>query len=284
MFIVDSQVHLWRPESPDRPWLSNARERMKMQGHYRESFTHEECTKLMDEAGVNRVVIVPPSWEGDRIDYGLEACEKHPGRFGVMARIPQNKPDEAKAMLRDWKSNPHIKGVRLTFHRPADRDWMVDGTCDWFWPFAEEHGVKVMLHAPTWKKEIGAIAKRHPGLRIIVDHMGLVSHTVDDAVEPPITATAALHVYPNIYVKVSSVPNYSTQPYPYLNIAKYVRMMIDTMGAQRCFWGTDITRLLNRGVNYKQAIEHFMQHMGLSAQQLEWIMGRAICECLDWPM
>jgi len=32
------------------------------------------------------VLIVPPSWEGDRIDYALEACEAYPGRFGIMAR------------------------------------------------------------------------------------------------------------------------------------------------------------------------------------------------------
>ena len=51
----------------------------------------------MDEAGVNRVLIVPPSWEGDRIDYALEACEAHPDRFGIMARVPQNKPVEGAA-------------------------------------------------------------------------------------------------------------------------------------------------------------------------------------------
>ncbi len=50
----------------------------------------------MDEAGVNRALILPPAWEGDRIDYALEACEAHPDRFGIMARIPQNKPRRAR--------------------------------------------------------------------------------------------------------------------------------------------------------------------------------------------
>jgi predicted TIM-barrel fold metal-dependent hydrolase len=66
----------------------------------------------MDEAGVNRVLIVPPSWEGGRIDYALEACAAHPDRFRVMARIPQNKPDEGAAMMRDFAQNPHVKGTR----------------------------------------------------------------------------------------------------------------------------------------------------------------------------
>ena len=138
MFIVDSQVHIWKEETPDRPWIKGARERMVLNGHRLEPFSYQECIKLMDEAGVNRALILPPSWEGDRIDYALEACEACPDRFGVMARIPLKKPNEAKAMLRDWKQIPDIKGIRLTFHRPQDRNWMIDGTADWYWPFAEE--------------------------------------------------------------------------------------------------------------------------------------------------
>ena len=55
----------------------------------------------MDDAGVDRVIIVPPSWEGDRIDYSLEAAEAHPDRFGIMARVPQNKPEKGKALMRE---------------------------------------------------------------------------------------------------------------------------------------------------------------------------------------
>ena len=46
------------------------------------------CLKEMDAAGVARVVIVPPSWEGDRNDLALEAARLHPDRFAVMGRPP----------------------------------------------------------------------------------------------------------------------------------------------------------------------------------------------------
>lgn len=285
MFIVDTQVHIWKDETPDRPWIAGARERMKLNGHRTEAFTFEECLENMDAAGVDRVLIVPPSWEGDRIDYALEACEKHPERFGIMARIPQNKPEEAKAMMRDWKSIPAVKGTRLTFHRPQDRNWMIDGTCDWYWPYAEENNVKTMLHAPIWKAELGAIAKKHPGLKLIIDHMGILARSVDDAIGYWVDETADLHVHPNIYVKVSSLPSYSTHPYPYSNINQYVINLVNKMGAKRCFWGTDLTRLTEtKGLTYAQTIEHFTKHLGLTNEQLEWVMGRGICECLDWPV
>jgi predicted TIM-barrel fold metal-dependent hydrolase len=284
MFIVDSQVHIWKEETPDRPWVPGARERIRLNGHREEAFSYEECLQLMDEAGVDRAVIVPPSWEGDRIDYSLEACEKHPDRFAIMARIPLNKPDEGKALMREYSQIPSVKGVRLTFHRPIDRNWMIDGTADWYWPFAEELGIKTMVHAPIWKAELGQIADRHPSLRLIIDHMGILARSVDDAIGYWVSETADLNPHPNIYVKVSAVPGYSTHPYPYENISKYVREMIEKMGPERCFWGTDITRLMGHGLTYKDTIEQFTKHMGLSEHELDYVMGRGICECLDWPI
>jgi hypothetical protein len=58
---------------------------------------------------------------------------------------------------------------------------------------------------------------------------------------------------------------------------------VDKVGARRCFWGTDITRLMDHGLTYKETIEHFTEHMGFSAEELKWIMGLGICECLEWP-
>lgn len=283
MFIVDSQVHIWKDETPDRPWLPGARERMKLNGHRLEAFSYQECIGLMDEAGVDRALILPPSWEGDRVDYAIEACEAHPERFGIMARVPQDKPEEAKAMLRDWRGVPGIKGTRLTFHRPQDRNWMIDGTCDWYWPYAEENNIVTMVHAPVWKAELGAIAKRHPGLKIIIDHMGIMARCVDDAIGYWVSETADLHVHPNIYVKVSALPGYSTQPYPHTNIAKYVREMVDKMGPERCFFGTDLTRLLDHGQTYTHTIEQFTKHMDFTPHELEQIMGQGISKCLNWP-
>ncbi|HVN61725.1 MAG TPA: amidohydrolase family protein [Gaiellaceae bacterium] len=284
MFIADSQVHVWTEETPDRPWIPGARERIRLNGHREEAFSYEELVQLMDEGGVDRAILVPPSWEGDRLDYSLEACENYPERLGIMARVTLNKPEEGKAQLREYATISHVKGVRLTFHRPIDRNWMIDGTADWFWPFAEELGVKAMVHAPIWKAELGQIAERHPGLKLIIDHMGILARSVDDAIDYWVQETADLCVHPNVFVKVSAVPGYSTHSYPYDNINKFVRALIEKMGPERCFWGTDLTRLMGHGLTYSMLIEQFTKHMGLSDDQLEWVMGRGLCQCLDWPI
>src|SRR5713101_6390278 len=59
--IVDAQVHLWKANTPDRPWPPNTTPQLP------QPFGYDQLLPMMDEAGVERVVIVPPSWEGDRI-------------------------------------------------------------------------------------------------------------------------------------------------------------------------------------------------------------------------
>ena len=54
--IVDSQVHLWKAESEDWKWVPGMKPQMP------EPFTIEKLVPLMDQAGVDRVVVVPPSW------------------------------------------------------------------------------------------------------------------------------------------------------------------------------------------------------------------------------
>ena len=108
--IVDAQAHLWKAESEDWKWVPGRKPQLP------EPFTIEKLVPLMDEAGVDRVVIVPPSWPGDRNDYALEAARRYPDRFAVMGRIPLQNPESAE-LLPKWKEQPGMVGIRLTFQR-----------------------------------------------------------------------------------------------------------------------------------------------------------------------
>ncbi|MFM9968424.1 MAG: hypothetical protein ACKVQK_08510 [Burkholderiales bacterium] len=77
--IVDAQVHLWKADSPDFRWTPGAQPQLP------EPFTIERVISLMDEAGVDRIVVVPPGLN-DNNSYALEAARRYPGRFGVMGR------------------------------------------------------------------------------------------------------------------------------------------------------------------------------------------------------
>src|SRR5262245_2472914 len=71
MKIADVQVHLWEPERPDRPWGKLARPPHRPNG-----FSAEEMLAEMDAAGVDRAIIVPPTWAGDSNDWALAMAER----------------------------------------------------------------------------------------------------------------------------------------------------------------------------------------------------------------
>ena len=278
MIITDSGLHIWRAETPDRPWQPGRT------AHLPTPMGYEYLRARMAEAGVDRAILIPPSWEGERADYSLEAAQKYPTQFAVMGRLPIDRP-EARTMLETWKQQRGMLGVRLTFHHAWDRPWLTDGTADWFWPAAERLGIPVMLNVPTLQPEIGRIAEKHPGLRLIIDHMGRLKGFKDAAQEPHIAATIALAKHPNIFVKLSLLPTCSSDAYPYRNVHAYVRRLVEAFGPRRAFWGTDLSAMLSRcSCTYRQAVTMFTEEMPfLSAEDLEWIMGRGLAECLPWP-
>ena len=271
--IIDSQVHVWPPDRPDRRLGDGVGDR--------KPYGYEALVADMDRAGVDRAILVPPSFDHDRNDYALEAVRMYPDRFAIMGRMPLRAGGDD--FLERWRAQPGMLGVRLTFHRDADRPWLTDGTADWFWPQAERHDIPVMVHAPERLAEIGKVAVRHPGLRIIVDHMGFARATMDDEAAPAVERMNALARHPNVFVKVSALPCFSTEPYPFKNLREPLRRVIEAFGARRAFWGSDITRV-PATCSYRQVVTHFTEELDfLSPADLEWIMGRGLAECLRWP-
>jgi predicted TIM-barrel fold metal-dependent hydrolase len=272
--IVDAQVHLWKGETPDWPWVPGSKPQLP------EPFAIEKLVPLMDEAGVDRVVVVPPSWPGDRNDYALEAAQRYPDRFRVMGRIPFKNPQSAE-LLPKWKEQPGMLGVRLTFLGAAGA-WLADGTADWFWPAAEKAGLPVMFLAPGNMPAFIPIAERHPQLTLIIDHMSLSTSLAYERIPQAIEQTVALARFPNVSVKLSGTPAVSSEPYPFRDMTAHLKRCFDAFGPQRCYWGTDITNSFDKAT-YKQRISHFTDELDfLSEEDKDWVMGRAILARLGW--
>ena len=196
--IVDSQIHMWKANTPDRPWASP-------RAQLPEPMTIERVLPMIDEAGVDRVVIVPPTLEGMRVDYGQEAARRYPGRFATMGRIQLNDPNEARR-LPGWRDQPNVLGVRLNI-AGDEAAWLTNGAADWFWPAAEKAGVPVMFLTNGQTPLFAAIAEKHPQLTLIIDHMGISSDALKAGkLADTVAQSAALAKYPNVSVKLSASP------------------------------------------------------------------------------
>jgi predicted TIM-barrel fold metal-dependent hydrolase len=128
---------------------------------------------------------------------------------------------------------------------------------------------------------VDRIAERHPGLRLTMDHLGLLPGTKDEEAFREFDKLLALARRPNVAVKASALPCYTSDVYPYRRLYPYVRKAIDAFGPQRVFWGTDLSRLPCR---YREAVTMFTEEMPLTASEKESVMGRALCRWLGWAL
>ena len=277
MLIADSQVHLWGADTPDRPWPpGRAQEAQKPYPISKETLLFQ-----MDLAGVRRIVIVPPSWEGDRNDLALDAARAYPDRFAVMGRLNLGDP-KSRDLVADWRKQPGMLGMRFTFHNEHYRHFLTEGTADWLWPAAERAGVPIMILVPGMLDHLDRIASKHPGLKLTIDHVGLNVRGKGPKVFEDLPAVCALAKHPNVAIKASGMPSLSQEKYPFRGLHPHIRTIVDAFGPTRTFWGTDLTRM---PCTYYECITLFTEHLPwLKGEDLEWVMGRGVCEWLGWPL
>ena len=277
MNITDAQVHIWQADTPQRPHIKEDASKP----HQPAPLTYARLLGEMNGAGVDRVILVPPSWDGYRNDYALEAAQEFPDRFAVMGKLPLNDP-ASKDKLPTWLNQPGMKGFRISFRHSGTHSFLDDGTADWFWADCERYDIPVMIFAPFAVAAIGKIAERHPGLRVIVDHMGLNVQWKGKDLTPGVDLLLTFARLPNVAVKVSCLPCYVAEPYPFPTLHPQIHRVVDAFGAQRVMWGTDLSQ---SPVTYRQNVTLFTEELEfLSASDKEWIMGKSLAHWLRWPV
>ncbi len=272
MIITDAQVHLWRSNPEDH--VEEAQHtKAPLQGL--PAFTQERLASEMKTAGVDRGVIVTPSWEPDNA-LGLAAAQADPHRFAVMGKFDINTPG-AREAIAQWKQQPGMLGLRFTNRFEGnDKD-------DWVWATAAAAQIPIMLSPSSVNPPLLArVAERHPQLKLIWDHLGLPRRNKDDAAFVHLDPVLGLARYPNIGLKASGLQHYTDDTYPYRRLQPHLRRVYDAFGPKRMFWGTDITE---QACTYRQAVTMYTEEIPwLTEEDKEWIMGRGLCAWLGWAL
>ena len=268
MEIVDAQVHIWSSGTPSPQHRQVSR------------YTAEELLSEMTAAGVDAAVIHPPmNWDPDANDTALAAAGRYPARLAVLGQIPLDQP-ESRALVDTWKDQPGMLGLRYELVRPEQRSWHEDGTMDWLWPAAERAGLPVAAMAWRFLPAFKRIAERHPDLRLVIDHFGLIRPEQNAAAFGNLAELLALAKLPNIAIKATGAPGYSTDIYPFRNIHDGLQRIFDAFGPDRFFWGSDITRM---PCSYRRCVTMFTEELPwLAGHDLERVMGGAVCDWIGW--
>ena len=271
MRIVDAQVHIWETGLPSN------------KAHWQvTSFSAEEAVALMDEGGIDAAVLHPPSWDPGGTPLAQKAVRDYPGRFAIMGKPPLDDP-RTRERIESWRQEPGMLGLRYTFLHGPLRQKLDDGDLEWLWTAAEKGGVPIAALCTDTLATFGKIAERHPGLRLTIDHLGGRGGNTemkDAAAMAHMPELLKLAKHPNVAVKATGAPGYSSESYPYPGMHGYLRQIYDAFGPQRMFWGTDISKM---PCSWRQCVTMFTEELPwLSEDDKRLVMGEAVCAWWGW--
>lgn len=277
--IVDAHVHVFRTKSDDPERTVD-----HIAPAEREAPV-EMLEQVMAQAGVDGAVLVPLGPE-DGYVAGVLAAD--PERFaGIAVARRDQDPDRVGMRLTEGG----FSGLRM-FGLPgdlaADPPWLPV-----LRRLAQDAKVLWLYPPPQDLVSVDAVASALPDLTIVLNHCGFTQAgigvdgfgrpRIDSPVPQPHEAKVlALARHPNVAVILSGAYGFSSEDYPYPDVAGVVGRLADAFGASRLAWASDFPWIVDRP-GYAQCLALVDHHLpGLSATERDAILGGTIRRLLNW--
>src|ERR1043165_8838354 len=111
--IIDSQVHAYEANTPQRPWFRVP--------NWPAHVTGDEMVAAMDKVGVDGAIFVSPfsmyQYDGS---YAVEVKKPHPDKFAIVKPVDPDDPKVAD-VIADWKKTPATVGIRIIMTKESNR-------------------------------------------------------------------------------------------------------------------------------------------------------------------
>jgi predicted TIM-barrel fold metal-dependent hydrolase len=246
----------------------------------------------LDAVGVQAAVV---SWRD--IDMLKGHIARYPDRFaGLPTAISlaldgtfepvithDDSPEEYVARIHEM---PGMIGIRMGISYGRMIDLYRAGVHEPYYVAAERLGVPIFIALHGHATEFEATITAHPGLRFIVDHVGLP--TPPNGAQPgqhlfaELPSVLALARFPNVAVKFTGVPALSAESYPFADVWPHMRELVDAFGADRLMWGSDFTRCKSLHT-YRDSVNFFVFTDQLSESEKEAMGSGTFRRLLGWP-
>ena len=273
--IIDSQVHAYEANTPKRPWHNVP--------NWPPSATGDELVAAMDKLGVDGSILIS-AFSMYRYDasYAVEVQRKHPGRFALIKPVDPADPAVADTIA-EWASTRGTVAIRIMMVQGVSTD-PTDPGINRVLAAAARNGFPVNLLCWGRLEQVGQLAARNPGTRLVIDHLGLQQPFQPPAPPQPfadLPKLLALAAHHNVAVKITGACTLSHEPFPDRDIWDPLGRIFDAFGFGRCMWGTDWTRAVGL-LTYKQGVDAFRVTDRLSDGDRAALMGGTLERIYKW--
>ncbi|MDO6413000.1 amidohydrolase family protein [Sphingomonas sp. BIUV-7] len=266
--LIDSHVHVWKHD-PRFPFAAGRKVPDA-------DATAETLLALMATNRVARTVLIQVihyKWDNR---YLADVLTRYPKRFLGVCRVDPEDPASPDTLASLIERGFH--GVRLSPSAKPDGDWIGGPLMSPLWRRCAELKVPMTLltEAPRLP-QIVPLIEANPDLTVVIDHMADIAPDRGD----DLARLVALARYPRVFVKISHLWSLSRGPYPYDDMTRQLKRLIDAFGPKRLMWGTDwpVSAPFR---DYADIVALYRDHLDfLSPDERAQILGRTVQEV--WP-
>jgi L-fuconolactonase len=190
----------------------------------------------MDQAGVDRAVIVPLSRHDE---YVRDTLERHPSRFAALGVAA---PFEDVDGYRVRRETAGLQGLRLFSLGSEQYPLLAE---------LERHGDKLWFYGGRDQMELLALLLEElPALTVVLNHLGYWPGPFeadehgrprfsDPYSDENLAAVCGLARFPRVHVLCTGMYAFAEKPWPYEDLRRVTSAILDAYGAQRILLGSD---------------------------------------------
>jgi L-fuconolactonase len=171
----------------------------------------------------------------------LEVADRHPEVAAIVAYVPLDRPDIAAERLAQLRKDTRVVGIRNLIHDLPDPDWILRPEVREGLGVLDQAGVTFDYVAvlPRHLEHVPTLSERHPGLRIVIDH--LAKPPIGDLDrEPWWSLIAAAAENPLVHAKLSGLyPGAAPETWTPDSIRPFVDRALEVFGPSRLMYGGD---------------------------------------------
>jgi L-fuconolactonase len=273
MEIIDAQIHAPAPPAPVDAALDAATKTL---------INVEIAREAMDSVGVDVALAVASR------EFIGAAVDRYPARFGGVVTFDHEAADleDQVAQLRSIPGMIAGRSLVTNFRDVTLMPGFVDGRFERLYALAERHEVPLFFSTHGWAEAMEPVVQAHPGLTMVIDHIGVSQSPVSPPRDEPwdrLPGLLKLAQYPNVSVKLCGAPLLSAEGYPYKDVWPYLHQVLEAFGPKRLMWASDYTRLRMGKVTYSQCLDFLLQSDELSAGDKAEIFSGTARRVLRWP-
>lgn len=256
---MDAHQHFWQPARGDYDWMPKGDPVLDR------PYFPADLWPQIQAAGVDGTVLVQAAATVAETEYMLGIADATPFVRGVVGWVDFDRPGDLMTLKR-LARHPKFKGVRPMIQDIPDDGWMLGDGVQWGFRAVAELGLTFdALGFPRHLANFLTLLKRHPDMRVVIDHCmkpQIRSHSAD-SFRHWAEGMSRIAGETGAFCKFSALITEANPGWTVDVLRPYADHVLAVFGPSRVMWGSDwpVCRLRGEYADWRAAALDLTGHL-----------------------